>query len=922
MAPKAKTQATAASEARPAGKATAKVSEMPEKYSVDYKRFEDVADPDPLNVADVDYMEPDEAMSKAYESEMIKEAPIDKLRDMKIKLAMDAYERRRPKDKQMHHYVVKDAGDTDAIGDYFATGDERNHCPIYKNQHGITLTREKQPSGKEGEEESYGWILGNIMDRRPLYGVMTDDLSVPTLNWQGFTAPEPVPTVRYYSSATASRMFKDKGNVAVHAKEMVAAHDWYTKALSTGMSIEEFPEPFAMILSNRAHVALALSRYHEAHEDANNALKILSQVHQVDDATVTLKQKTHVRKARALAGMQQFHEAESVMKDARLLFPDSEGIEKVLKEMQLARSSDAKEVSHSGPNGSLLRYVGKHSQDLQGMIQHFADNLADAVLPTHLTPTLLKLEYVFSKADGEALSDIQTLFRANGGLRALLRIVKVQWKTNLDGRIIDMHKLDSLCTVLSIISLACDGCTESITMSASEAPAFFAALGGCNRKLSDTICTRLLKLVSQVWGTCHFVSKEAVQPCSIVVERTAAFLSKLMLREFSEGPVEVGCSDAPLVSKADKDKAFDLLSDLSSQGGRIEQRAIRGAAPMLASFDGTGFLTSDEKQYRDIGQLFLEKVIKEPSILSAIDVTNLLFGVQLLIMYGPGSGSNVASITLDGLGSVGTSARYVDLESWASTEDGIYASAMLEAVANALEYRLHKNSHELGKEDYEAAFAAGYGWAVCIPLVQAPEVFAKPAMMCMSTIPSLPSCASPAFGAVLGFPTPEDAPAATQLKDGLASSPALRRCAAQLLKKCVTCDGFLQFLRKDGQKSMNALVKLTMTISLDGKSSLEAQHDMLYTLFQISQSTEFTSLNHASADLMAMLVYTSSSPVGDDAPTFYAKAILSKLKLNHKCSKVIDELHDGGADIEDVLKGIAGGSRRSATDLEGKLYGR
>merc|ERR550537_1770209 len=146
-----------------------------------------------------------------------------------------------------------------------------------------------------------------------------------------------------------------------------------------------------------------------------------------------------------------------------------------------------------------------------------------------------------------------------------------------------------------------------------------------------------------------------------------------------------------------------------------------------------GFLTADEKKYRDLGELFLEKVVKEPSILSSVDVTNLLIGVQLLITYGPGSGSGVTSITLEGLGTVGSTGRYVDLQSWANTEDGRYASRMLEAVAKTLDYRLVKNSHELGKGDFEAAFAAGQGWATCIPLVQAPAVFSTSAMICIAS---------------------------------------------------------------------------------------------------------------------------------------------------------------------------------------------
>lgn len=34
----------------------------------------------------------------------------------------------------MHHYWVKEAGDAEAVGEYFPTGDERYGVPVYRNQ--------------------------------------------------------------------------------------------------------------------------------------------------------------------------------------------------------------------------------------------------------------------------------------------------------------------------------------------------------------------------------------------------------------------------------------------------------------------------------------------------------------------------------------------------------------------------------------------------------------------------------------------------------------------------------------------------------------------------------------------------------------------------------------------------------------------
>lgn len=248
----------------------------------------------------------------------------------------------------------------------------------------------------------------------------------------------------------------------------------------------------------------------------------------------------------------------------------------------------------------------------------------------------------------------------------------------------------------------------------------------------------------------------------------------------------------------------------------------------------------------------------------------------------------------------------MELESWANTEDGRHAAHMLEAVSKALEYRLVKHSHELGKGEYEAAFTAGYGWTVCIPLVQGPAVFAESAMTCMASVPSMPSCGSASLGAIMGFPTPENSPATSCMKQGLASSPAVRACAAKLLSKSVTSEGFMSYLSKDGMKCVMELARLITNVSLDGKSSLESLHDMLYVFYQIAQNMPDPLCKHATEDLMSMLVGLSRAPV-EDAPAFYAKGILSTLKLNSSCNKVIKTILSRfetgrGADAEAVLK--------------------
>lgn len=63
--------------------------------------------------------------------------------ELKLQLAVEAYEASRDRDTVMHHYWVKEAGDPEAVGEYFPTGEDRDGVPLYRNQHGLVLSREQ-----------------------------------------------------------------------------------------------------------------------------------------------------------------------------------------------------------------------------------------------------------------------------------------------------------------------------------------------------------------------------------------------------------------------------------------------------------------------------------------------------------------------------------------------------------------------------------------------------------------------------------------------------------------------------------------------------------------------------------------------------------------------------------------------------------
>ena len=148
---------------------------------------------------------------------------MDRLLELKLQLAVEAYEASRDRDTVMHHYWVKEAGDPEAVGEYFPSGEQRDDVPLYRNQHGLVLSRERHASG-------YSWVIGSLKERRPLYGVQGDDLSAPTLGWQSFTAPEPLPVVRYYTQEAAARKFKERGKRCFARREWKEAEQWYSQA--------------------------------------------------------------------------------------------------------------------------------------------------------------------------------------------------------------------------------------------------------------------------------------------------------------------------------------------------------------------------------------------------------------------------------------------------------------------------------------------------------------------------------------------------------------------------------------------------------------------------------------------------------------------------------------------------------------------
>jgi len=888
---------------------------------VDYSKWKNIPDIDDDEVIGQRTLEePDEvetAIQAAYANEMAQEQQVDKLKELKIKMAVDAYEKRRPADKVMHHYWIKEAGDPEAMGEYFPTGDTRCDAPVYRNEHGLVLSRERQPMGPDTEEECFGWVIGNMSERRPLYGVQSDDLSVPTLGWTAFTAPEPLPIIRYYTHASAARVFKEKGNKAFQQRDYSGAEEWYTRALGCKMDPGEFAESYGMLMSNRAEVRLRTNKFEGAAEDAEMAMKYLRSVTSGEEATKLLKQKTVVRLAKALQALQRFNDAAKVLQDQQRFYPANQEISRLLEETELALQANSRgggsKTAKGAASSEMLSYVSKVVGSVQTQIQDAS--LSEFALPEGLATDLKKLEYVLAKAkgvQGECLSDLQALLRTGGGLRSLMQIVQAQWKSNVDGKIVDAYKLHAVASVAATVSLACEGNLESLKIAATEAPCLFALLGGCNRKVEASICERLIALVAGLWEHCKPKMVDVVQGQSIVVERAAAYLSKAVL---SDG--EAVTIDSPVLSGPAVGQAASLLSGLIAAGGRMEKRALRGAAAQLAGSDGEGFFTAEAPEVRAVGDVLAPKVAADPQVLAPRDIKNLLMAVQLLIISGPCADADengMAVLSFDEFAGQGATMRYVDLGGWAETEDGKHAALLLHVVAKALEYRLLVKDRELERDGFEDAFHAGNGYFVAIPLLQGPPAFAESALLLLAVMAQTSSpnanhiVGLSAIHALIGIPTPEAKPMPSHIDLTLKTSAVARKHAAKLLSKTTETQVVMELLYNAGERVIKHLVKLAAQVREDGKDNLESFHDMLNVFYTISQVRPGPLARYVTVDMLNVFVQFSQDPSQD-----MAREIVKALRQDPVCEKVLgpiaERAEEGRSqDIEDELQVSANGA--------------
>jgi len=906
-----------------------------EKYSLDYSKWKHIAEQEKAEEEDEIWRSEKEhpgqtiTLQDVYAKEIGQQKPMDKLQQLKIKMAVEAYESRRPPDTIMHHYWIKEAGDPDAIGEYFPSESERNGAPVYYNQNGLVMSREAHASGVSGEH-TYSWVIGSLPDRRPLYGVRSDDLSVPTLGWQAFTAPEPVPVIRYYTKTAAARTFKERGNRAFQRRDWKDAESWYTQALNCGMDASEYAEPYAMLLSNRSETRMKLQQFRGAADDADDALKHIKTLGPLlvgpdGEPTRQLRQKSVLRLARALQAMGRMSEAMRLLHHERRNYPDCPEVHRLAEATKLALRSVGRgtpsqsqgEQATLGMNSEegkrVMSYVAMISEDLQKQVANLKvrDGLGDFTLPADVMEILSKFEYVLIKAqsiEGDCFESLQTLLRTNGVLRCLLQVVLAQWQTSLDGRFVDMFKLPGLSAVANVFALLCDNCPENLRVAADEAHCFLAMLSGCNCKVEQVLCERLICMVASIWDHYKPQVVEVAQLHSIVVERSAFYLSQAVLVEDSVNPV--AGPDSPVLSSSSQEQAALLLLEFIAQGGRIKKRALRGLMPELVGQPGRsrGFLSAQQPAVRTLGELVARSAVDDPHLVSAEDVTQLLQAVQQRIQEGPVAATpeDQRTVIKDPSGETMT---FVDLAAWqGSGSSSRYTALLLEVLANAMEYKIFKE-RDLEKEGYEVAFMKGQGLGTVVPMIQAPPEFAMSALSCLVTISQTymenveKILSLSVIQALLGLPFPESKPMKSHLAKTL-QSPLARKHVARILAQCSQSQAFMDIIQRHSEQCIKELVRLAVQLWDDGVSSLESFGDIMNVFHFISKHRpDALSSNLREAEMLHMLMRLSKAT--SHPASSLASAILDTLKKdpNFKTAlRPIRKQYEEGYDPERELK--------------------
>mmetsp|Transcript_90528 Transcript_90528/g.198350 ORF Transcript_90528/g.198350 Transcript_90528/m.198350 type:complete len:954 (+) Transcript_90528:106-2967(+) len=846
--------------------------------------------------------------------------------------ALLSYERNRPREEVMHHYRVEGAGDTAANGEYFPTGDFRNEVPVYQNRQGVVLTREKHPED-EGSEEKYGWVLGYVRERRPLYGVQSEDCSAPSLGWSLFTAPAPAPVLRYFSEALAAKEFKDKGTCAFQEQDFAAAEKWYTCSLECKLSRDDYKEAVSMVLSNRAEARLRLAQFEPAAHDARSATELLKTCESYIEPLELLRQKTGLRLAKALSGLQKFDEAYEVLSEMRRRYPRNRDIAKTLDEISLSWQVQQGHVDVGLPMG--MGMGGDDHQQLlacaQKLIEELMSQVADAGkmedLPEALFVLVRRLHHIFQRlaelqlqlqqqqqqpvGGGEEslpfslFQTLQTFFRRGGGLALCLRLLESVWTSLASSSsstasgssssfspscssscrtpCLDLYKHPTLELLALLIALACQDSSESgrlVAASPKSSLALLASLGGCSIKVASSTCEALIALVNQLWksqGSGTLAQQEGLE----VLEKAAHFLGEVCL--------EAVPADAPAVSAASRAMAHQLCFDFIAAGGRNEFAALRGLGTVVDRL-----LLSDAQLSRSLGILLLKRYSAEPSALpkpESLELLLLALGKLLEEAAAQAVSGETQRQSFPEYGSAAT-LIFADFSEFACSEDGATVAVLLEAISKVVSLRLAPRSQK--RSTFEAALLQGRGPFLLLPLLQAPLSFSEPAARCLAMLSDDVVAELVALGVVavlLGVHPQQQllspGSARQQLCPLWLSAPG-RAAAAQLLSRTIEFQAAIDSIEETPERALTSICHLAMEVfrhdtSMSSEGSTNPLQNMVHVLLVLSKFATGSLCRFLPEELLAPLAQIS-------ATSSDVVAIIDVLKKERRLRRAVKSL--------------------------------
>ena len=272
-------------------------------------------------------------------------------------------------------YELGGCGLPECNGRYDFSEASSQGAPVYQNAAGWILHMDRVPEldqiGSDDEKYQFGWLVSK--DRKPFYGVRTNDVRIPGVGWQCFYGPPPGPTdVRatsweeHFLSAAGS--LKEEGNVAMKAGRSAEAEMRYGEAIELMLGYDEvvdssrpLRELQLALFANRAEARLRQQLWEKSLEDSEFVL-----------ARDPLHAKAAVRLAKAWKGLGHLGRAAEALSRLRGPRGASAELEAWYEEAQVLRSCEEAEAASTTEAAHGLLGVHKAARQLRQVASEWA----------------------------------------------------------------------------------------------------------------------------------------------------------------------------------------------------------------------------------------------------------------------------------------------------------------------------------------------------------------------------------------------------------------------------------------------------------------------------------------------------------------------------------------------------------------------